>query len=86
MTKSSKVEPSNPKDKTVVLCIIDGFAFGKQNDSGNAVFLAETPNLHAIASQYPHWFYKHLAKALACQLVKWVAPRLGMQQLALGEL
>ena len=56
MTKSSKVEPSNPKDKTVVLCIIDGFAFGKQNDSGNAVFLAETPNLHAIASQYPHWF------------------------------
>lgn len=56
MTKSSKVEPSTAKDKTVVLCIIDGFAFGKKNDSGNAVSLAETPNLNAIASQYPHWF------------------------------
>ncbi len=40
--------------KKVFLCILDGFAFGDENNPHNAVAKAKMPNLKAILKKYPN--------------------------------
>ncbi|MCA9833576.1 MAG: 2,3-bisphosphoglycerate-independent phosphoglycerate mutase [Thermomicrobiales bacterium] len=38
----------------VLLAILDGWGIGKENDPGNAVALANTPNMDVLMTEYPH--------------------------------
>jgi 2,3-bisphosphoglycerate-independent phosphoglycerate mutase len=49
----SPVPPPAHRPRPVVLCILDGFGERAERDA-NAIRLAKTPNLDAIATSYPH--------------------------------
>jgi 2,3-bisphosphoglycerate-independent phosphoglycerate mutase len=40
--------------KPVLLCILDGFGIGDENDANNAIARAKMPNYHRMLLQYPH--------------------------------
>lgn len=40
------------RHKTAILCILDGFAFGNEEEKSNAVFAANTPNIDYIKEKY----------------------------------
>jgi len=50
MTKDLK----NNSKKPILLCILDGWGIGEDDEKVNAIFKAKTPNYDAILAKYPH--------------------------------